>query len=137
MKLLGGATANRREFADAYLKAGEGSDSGAHAHTEGTWASVPPKGVTGKSRARGAPKPAHAPWSRSAHERARARHRRGVFFFSPAPHFYISELGTRNESREVWGEVGGASLQSAASKKGEGREILDNVTPSTPNPEPA
>lgn len=37
----------------------------------------------------------------------------------------------------MWGEVGGALHASAASKKGAGRKILDNVTPSTPNREPA
>lgn len=39
---------------------GEGSDSGAHAHSEGAGRSVPPGGVAEERRARGAPEPAHA-----------------------------------------------------------------------------
>ncbi|XP_011791016.1 PREDICTED: membrane-associated progesterone receptor component 2 [Colobus angolensis palliatus] len=41
-----------------------------------------------------------------------------------------------SKSREVWGEVGGASHARAASEKREAAgEIRDNVTPSTPNQE--
>nr|XP_054340048.1 uncharacterized protein LOC129034592 [Pongo pygmaeus] len=60
---------------------GKGSDSGAHAQSQETGRGVPPAGVTDERRARGAQEPAHALWSRPAHERPRGR--RSIFSSDP------------------------------------------------------
>lgn len=67
----------------------------------------------------------------------RARGRRYIFSSGP-PHSSTSASRGEDRRREVWGEVGGTSHASAASQRREEEgEILDNVTPSTPNRGPA
>lgn len=59
----------------------KGSDSRAHAQSLETGRGVPPAGVTDERRARGVQEPAHALWSRPAHERPRGR--RSIFSSDP------------------------------------------------------
>lgn len=105
---------------------GKGRGSWAHAQNQSTGQAVPPNGFAEERRARGAPEPAHAPWPRPARTRARAAG--AVSSLQTRPPLVLQLEEETGESREVWGEVGGASHASAASKrKGEG-EIQDCVT---------
>lgn len=135
MKLSGGATAKRRELADAKPGRGGKRCQGARAQRGDGAERASPRACRGKEGAwrSGSPRT-----RRSLAPPKRARACGAASFLRARPALLLQQAEARSESREVWGEVGGASHASAASQRREGEgEILDNVTPSTTNQEPA
>lgn len=134
MKVSGGATAKRRELVDAKPERKGKRFQGARAQRGGGAERASPRAHREASAWRsGSPRT-----RRSLAPPERARVRRSFFPSDPPRSILLQQAEARSESGEVWGEVGGASHASAASQRREGEgEILDNVTPSTPNQEPA
>lgn len=104
---------------------GKGRGFGAHAQNQSTGQAVPPNGFAEERRARGA-RTAHAVASPRPQAGARARPAQ-YLLLQTRPLLYFNQRRT-GESREVWGEVGGASHGERGQQK-EGRgEIQDSVT---------
>lgn len=134
-EVVGRAIVKRRAVHGPRPQSWKGSDSGARARSEGDWAELASRsGCRGTGERVALRKPRTR---RSLAPPVRARGRHNIFSSGPPSSFTSASRGGE-QSREVWGEVGGTSHASAASQRREGEgEILDNVTPSTPNREPA
>lgn len=131
----GGAIAKKREFADT------NSDLGREAIPGRTRTARRPDGVClpeGLQR-KGERVALRNPRTRRSLTRpVRARAADSASFLQARPPPFLQPREAKRESREVWGEVGGASHASAVCKRREGEgEIQDIVTASTSNREQA
>lgn len=127
MKLSRVASAKRRELADANPDQERGGVRGRMRTARTLGRPCLPKGLQRKGE-RVAPRNPRTRRSLAPPVRTRARATVAASSLQTLPALVLQLEEETGESREVWGEVGGASHGSAASKrKGEG-EIQDNVT---------
>ncbi|XP_054410767.1 uncharacterized protein LOC129059190 [Pongo abelii] len=135
VKLQGGGSARRWEFADANPGLGREAIPGRTRRAKRPGGACLPQGLRTKGE-RVALRSPRTRYGLAPPMSVRAAVVASFLQTRPARLLNLAEACS--ESREVWGEVAGASHACAASEKREGAgEIRDNVTPSTPNQEPA
>ena len=121
MKLSGGAKAKRREFADANPGLGRKATPGRTRTARELGGACLPEGLQRKGE-RVAPLGPRTRHSLAPPARARAA---GAARFLQTRPPLLLQLEAKDESREVWGEVGGAPHARAACKRREGKGERD------------